>query len=174
MSKPLPSLTTFSGNAPPWSLAALDSNFSTVSGALDDLGTFSNFLTDTSGTANQITVAPASGLTVSVTAGLLLQIKVANTTTATAVTLNVNATGNKNVVLPNGQNPPVGLLRSGGVYAFLFDGTNFQLTGAVLPIVADGSGNITVGANLTVGGNLTVSGNLTVTGSCTATGGFNT
>ena len=129
MSKPLPSLTAFAGSAPPWSLSSLDGNFTTVAAGFNDLGTYSNPLTDTSGTANQITVTPAAGLTVSLTFGLLIYVKMANTTTSMTVVLNINALGNQNVVLPAGGGPTSGSLVSGGVYGFFYDGTNFQLVG---------------------------------------------
>lgn len=160
MSKPLSALSTFAGSAPPWSLANLDGNFSTISGAIDDLGTYSNPLNDTSGSANQITVTSAAGLTATLNFGLLLYVKIANTTTSSTVTLNLNGLGSKTVLLPNGSAPVVGSMVANGVYGFFYDGTNFQLQG-IVPISFDSSGNATFEGNVTIPGTLGVTGVVT-------------
>ena len=160
MSKPVTGLTTFAGTAPPWNLSNLDGNIAALQAAINDYGTYSNPLTDSSGVANTITVNSPAGVTASYTLGLLLWIKVANTTTGTAVTVNLNGLGNLNVKLPNGTNPPVGLLVANGVYEFYYDGTNLQLVG-LNPLVSNANGACSIpapsaGAALTVSG---VSGN---------------
>jgi hypothetical protein len=164
MSKPLPSLTTFSGNAPPWSLVSLDGNFATISGALNDLGTYSNPLSDTSGTPNQITVATSGSLTVSLAFGLLIYVKIANTSTSTSISLNINSLGNKNVVLPSGSGPAVGALVANGVYPFFYDGTQFQLVGGGGGVTSIGitSGNAAIsvsGSPVTGAGNISLTAN---------------
>lgn len=163
MSKPISALTSFEGLAPPWSLTSLDGNFTTLSGALNDLGTYSNPLTDTSGTANQITVTTAAGLTASLTFGLLLYVKVANTNTSTTVTLNINSLGNQNVLLPSASGPPVGAILANGVYPFFYDGTNFQLIGgAGVTSVGITSANVAIsvsGSPVVGAGSITLTAN---------------
>lgn len=126
MTKPVTALTTFSGLAPPWQLAQLDANIAALQTAVNDLGTYSNPLVDVSGSANAITVNAAAGLTASYAFGLLLYIKVANTTTSTTVTINLDSLGNVSVVSPGGGGPAAGAFVAGGVYPFIHDGTNFQ------------------------------------------------
>lgn len=162
MSKPIASLTTFSGSAPPWSLVSLDGNFATISGALNDLGTYSNPLTDTSGTANQITVSTAAGLTVSLAFGLLVYIKIANTTTSTTVTININSLGAQTVILPSGSGPAVGALVANGVYPFFYDGTKFQLVGGAGGVTSIGI--TSANAAITVSGSpVTGAGSISIT-----------
>jgi len=129
MTKPVTGLTTFSGSPPPWSLSSLDADIAALQAAINDLGTYANQLSDTSGTPNTITVATAGSLTASYGFGLLLYIKIANTTTSTSVNINLNSLGNVSVVLPSGSAPLVGTFVAGGVYAFIHDGTNFQAVG---------------------------------------------
>ncbi len=127
MTKPVTGQTVFASQNPPWSLLNLDADFALVIAALNDLLTYSNYLKDTSPTANTITVATAAGLAFAYTEGIALKIKVANTSTSTTVNINVNALGNKLVKNPDGTSPASGKLASGGIYEFTFDGTNFQL-----------------------------------------------
>jgi hypothetical protein len=146
MTKPVTGLTAFDPLPPPWSTASLDSNIAALQAALNDLGTYSNPLVDTSGSPNAITVAIPAGLTGSYVFGLLLHVKVANTSTSTTVTLALGGMGTKTVLLPTGAGPPVGGLSAGGIYAFIFDGTNFQvLTSASAPA----AGNPTASVGLT-------------------------
>lgn len=126
MTKPVTGLNTFAGVAPPWSLSQLDADFSALQAAINDLGTYANPLTDSSGTPNTVTVNSTAGLTAAYGFGLLLYIKIANTNTSTAVTINLNSLGNVNVVTPDGSGPPVGAFVAAGVYGFIHDGTNFQ------------------------------------------------
>jgi len=86
-----------------------------------------NYVADTSGAANTITVAPSPVITAYV-AGLELRVKVANTTTG-ATNINVNGLGNVAVRYQN--LTPLGnsTLLAGGVYTLVYDGTYFQLQG---------------------------------------------
>ncbi len=139
MTKPVTGLTTFASSAPPWNLTNLDGDIAALQNAINDLGTYSNPLTDTSGAANTITVSSLAGLTASYVLGLLIYVKVANTTTSSTVNVNLNGLGNQAVKLPNGQTPPIGILVASGVYAFFYDGASFQLVG-MLPLVASTTG----------------------------------
>lgn len=127
MSKPLPPQTTFAGVAPPWSLTNLDGNFTNVWSALNDYATYNLYLPDT-GSVNALLVTPSLGLTMTLVAGLALDIKVANTNTSTTVTLNANGTGAVTVVDPLGVAPVVGGLNAGSTYRFVYDGTVWRVT----------------------------------------------
>ena len=93
----------------------------------------SNYATDTSGSANTITVALSPAPTaLSALIGAPVRIKVGNTTTGTAVNINPNGLGNTAVQLPDGSLPPVGLFVSGGIYEFITNGTVFFYLGGML------------------------------------------
>jgi hypothetical protein len=127
--KPVTGQTVFASQNPPWNLLSLDANFTLLLAALNDLITYSNYVVDTSPTANTITVTTAAGLTFAYTAGVELHIKVAVTNTSQTVNINVNALGNKQVKKPDGTNPAIGAFVAGGIYPFQYDGTNFQILG---------------------------------------------
>jgi hypothetical protein len=128
MSKPVTGLTSFEGQAPPWSLVSLDTNFTSITAAINDLSTYANYLSDTSGSANTITLATPSNVTCAAyVGGLSFEAKVANTTTSSTVNINLNALGNVGVVTYNGGTLNIGQLVSGGIYRFIYDGTNFRL-----------------------------------------------
>lgn len=148
--KPVTGLSTFANQAPPWSLTQLDADIAALQAAINDFNSYSNPMSDTSGVANAITVTTPANITASYTAGLTIWVKVANTTTATAVTVNLNALGLKNVVIPGFSALIIGQLLAGGVYELFYDGTNFQVIGAV-QAVNSGSGLFLV--SLLVGGN---------------------
>src|SRR5579859_3343379 len=93
---------TFANQSGTIQLALLDQNFSPLASALNALSSFSNYFLDTSGAANAITVTVAAPLTFGYTAGIQLQVKLANTTTSGTVVINVNALGNKSVKNPDG------------------------------------------------------------------------
>lgn len=150
MTKPIVGVTTFDNLPPPWQTAQLDANFVSVENAVNDMGTYSNPLADTSGSPNAITVPIPSGLTATYVFGLLLYVKVANTTTSGTVTLAVDGLGPQNVFLPGGGNLQVGALVAGGVYPFMHDGTNFQMVGWIPPSGVF-PGSITVGGGITAG-----------------------
>lgn len=127
MSKPISGLTVFSGQSPPWPLTSLDANFETVEEAVNDFGTYSNYLTDTSGTANAIVAAIASGATFTLGPGVCVQVKVANTTTSSTVTANIANTGNVTLIHPNQSALLPGEITAGQVVNLLYDGMYFQL-----------------------------------------------
>jgi len=142
VSKPVTGLTTFAGLAPPWQLQQLDSDIAALQNAINDLGTYSNPLQDTSGVANTITVTTAGSLTAAYNFGLLLHIKIANTTTSATVNINLNGLGNQLVKLPGGLNPVIGQFLIGAVYAFVYDGTNFELVNGI-PLAVSATGDFT-------------------------------
>jgi hypothetical protein len=145
MNKPVLNLTAFAGSSPPWNLASLDADIAALQACVNDLGTYSNPLAD-GGTVNAIVVTTATGLTATYEFGLLLYVKIANTTTSTAVTIDLDALGTVTVLLPNGSAPPVGAFVANGVYGFIYDGTNFQAqTASVSSLLA--SNNTWTGAN---------------------------
>jgi len=115
MSKPLPSQNAFAGLAPPWSLANLDSNFTNVWNAIDDIGTYSLYVIDT-GVVNALQVTISAPLTVSLVDGLTLDIKVANTITSGTPTLQVNALGAKTITNGDGTGLQPNQLVVGGIY----------------------------------------------------------
>lgn len=78
------------------------------------------------GTANAITATFAPAVT-AYTAGQVFRVKAASTSTAAAVTLNVNGLGAKNVIRSDGSPLMIGDIRSGAVCSFMYDGTSFQL-----------------------------------------------
>ncbi|BCP53770.1 hypothetical protein K32_23870 [Kaistia sp. 32K] len=102
------------------------------------------------GSANTIVANYTPAIT-SLTAGLLLQIKVAAANTG-GVTINVNGLGAKSLKNGDGTALSVGALAAGEVIIVTYDGTNFQLGSVLsggstsLPYVADSSGT----ANLVV------------------------
>ena len=125
MSKPLPSQTTFAGLAPPWSLTSLDANFTNVWNAINDIGTYSNTLSD-GGAVNAMVANPPAGVTFSLATGISLAVVAANTTTSTAPTLNVNGTGAKTITDNLGNALSIGAIQAGGRYLFIYDGTNWR------------------------------------------------
>lgn len=130
MSKPISALTTFQNQTGPIPLSELDTNFAALWNAANDMATYSNYLIDSSGTPNLITVTPAVGLAFAYTAGIWIEVKVANTNTSTTVNINVAALGNQLLKNPDGSNPGIGQLKANGIYALQYDGTNFQIIGA--------------------------------------------
>jgi len=122
-------LNTFGTQAGPIPLTQLDSNISALATAVNTLQNFDNFYVD-SGTTNTIVVTVNSPQIVTYGAGLLLQVKVANTNTG-AVTINVNSLGAVSVLTPSGVSLSAGALVAGGIYQFQYDGTNFQIQSIV-------------------------------------------
>ena len=126
MTKPVTAPTAFSGASPPWSLTSLDANFTNFQNTVNDLATYSNYLVDTSPSANTFTVATAASLAFAYSAGIQIQVKVNNTNTSGTVNINVNGLGNQLVKNADGTNPVIGQFVAGGIYGFQYDGTNFQ------------------------------------------------
>lgn len=130
MSKPITIPFTFQTQAGPIPLSELDTNFGTGATAINDFATYSNYLTDTSGAPNQITVTIPVGTTFAYAAGVSLQVLLANTNTSTAVQINVSGLGNKAVQNNDGSVPAVGQLIAGMILQLQFNGTVFLMTGA--------------------------------------------
>src|SRR5690242_2553140 len=92
--------TVFANESGQQPASQLDVNFNNLLTPLNALGTYSNYFQDT-GTVNALVVTVPSPLSMSYAAGLILQVKIGNTTTG-AATLNVNGLGAQNIVYPNG------------------------------------------------------------------------
>lgn len=153
MSKPITTPFTFQAQAGPIPLSQLDSDFATAAAAINDFATYSNYLTDTSGAPNQITVTIPVGTTFSYSAGVKLEVLLGNTTTSTAVQINVNGLGNKAVQNIDGSVPAVGQLIAGMILQLQYNGTVFLLVGAgsksasgIAPFTAGGGGNVNLPA----------------------------
>lgn len=120
-----PTITTFNGLSPPWSLASLDANFVNVTTLLASANNYSNYLVDT-GAANAYVVTFGAGITVSLAAGLSIQFKATNANTG-ASTLNASATGVKNIVNQDGSALVGGRIPAGSIVSVVYDGTSYQL-----------------------------------------------
>lgn len=154
MAKPVSLSYTFGTQASPIPLSYLDTNYTQLTGALNDSVTYSNFLVDI-GTANTYVVNFPGSVTTSYTAGLLIQVAIANTNTG-ASTINVNSLGTKNIVNTNGSALVAGQLPANGIALLQYDGASFQLlndpsAGQVLPsplpVSQGGTGISTVPTN---------------------------
>lgn len=155
MAKPVSLSNTFGTQpGPTIPLSYLDTNFSQLSGAINDTLSYSNYLVD-SGAANAYVVTFSGTLSVAYTAGLMIQFKVGNNNTGSS-TLNVNSLGAKTIKNTDGTNLVSGQLPAGSIALVQYDGVNFQLlndpsSGAVLgsplPVVSGGTGLATVPTN---------------------------
>lgn len=124
MTKPISIPNTFATATTTIPLSQLDTNFTTVSGSINDANTYSNYAPDT-GIANGYAVTFTS-LTTSYTAGLRIQFKAANANTG-ASTLNVNGQGAKNILFPNGTAITAGTIIANAIVDVIYDGTQFLL-----------------------------------------------
>lgn len=130
MSKPISVGFTYGTVTTSLQLSQLDTNFGTAFAAINDFATYGNYLVDSSGTPNQITVTIPAGTTFSYSTGVPLQVQIANTNTSTAVNINVSLLGNKAVLNADGSLPFVGQFATGQILPLLYDGTAFRtLTG---------------------------------------------
>ncbi|TAL39627.1 MAG: hypothetical protein EPN97_02060 [Alphaproteobacteria bacterium] len=123
-------------SATPWLLKAYDGADWIVLGAVNATantflpyaGTAAlrllNHASDT-GSANAYAVAPSPAITAYAT-GQVVTLKPVNANTG-ASTLNVNSLGTKNIKMPDGSALPSGMISASGVYALMYDGTNFVL-----------------------------------------------
>ena len=134
MTKPISSVpNTFQNATSTIPLSQLDSNFTAITNALNDLNNYSNFIADT-GTANAIVCNFPSGITTSTIAtGCELTFEAANANTgATTLLVQVNsvtilaATAVKN---EDGSALTGAEFRAGGIYTVVYDGTNWVLAG---------------------------------------------
>jgi hypothetical protein len=126
MAKPITAAVTFAGTNPPWNLSSLDQNDTGAIGAINDLATYENFYVDT-GTVNAILVVLPTGLTATLVAGLSVTVKIANTNTTQAVTLQVGSLGATTVKNQDLSSPQVGQLSAGSIVKFVYDGAEFQI-----------------------------------------------
>ena len=124
MTKPIVVPNTFATATTTIPLSQLDSNFSTLSGAVNDANTYSNYAVDT-GVVNAYVVT-FSSLTTTYTAGLRIQFKTSVANTG-ASTINVNGQGVKNIVYPNGSALGPDAIPSGAINDIIYDGTQFLL-----------------------------------------------
>jgi hypothetical protein len=130
MAKPVSIPNTFAaqtGNIP---LSQLDSNFTTVSTALNDYQTYANYAVD-SGAVNAmvITLSPAPTNQASLL-GVVLTIQVNITNTLTP-TLNVNAFGAQSVLDQAGNSISAGYFGAGRIISVVWNGTNYIWQGLV-------------------------------------------
>ncbi len=128
--KPVTITYTFQNQSGPIPLAELDTNFSALSAVANDFGTYSNYLIDISGAANQITVTTPAGTTFGYVAGVGLQVKIANTTTSATVNINVNSLGNQPLVNADNSALLPGQFVAGQILYLMYDGTNFHSIGS--------------------------------------------
>ena len=134
MTKPISSVpNTFQNATSTIPLSQLDSNFTAVTNALNDLNNYSNYIADT-GTANAIVCNFPSGITTTTVAtGCAITFKANNDNTgATTLLVQVNsstilaATAIKN---EDGSALTGAELRTGGIYTVVYNGTNWILSG---------------------------------------------
>lgn len=134
MSKPISSVPNVFQNATSTiPLSQLDSNFTTVTNALNDLNNYSNFVQDT-GTANAVVCNyPAGITTTTIDTGCEITFEAANANTgATTLLVQVNsvtilaATAVKN---EDGSALTGAEFRAGGIYSVIYDGTYWVLAG---------------------------------------------
>lgn len=108
-------------------VSEVDANFASLAAALNSINSDNTYLLDTSGSANTITVALPTSITGTYTAGLALDILVANTTTTGVPTINLGGLGNKTIVSADGTTLETGEILANQVIHVVYDGTNFRL-----------------------------------------------
>ena len=164
MAKPVNIPNTFATSTSAIPLSYLDQDFNALANATNDLATYSNYVLDTGAVNAYIANYPTSIVTSSLTAGLRLQFKAANTNTGTS-TLNVQVNsvsiGSGTIKLTDGSNLPANSIVANAIVDVQYDGTNFQ-------VMNDPSGGAEIITNLTLSGNLSVTGTSTFTGNVTA------
>lgn len=90
------------------------------------------------GDENELVISLSPAL-IEYKAGLVLRVKVANSTTGPA-TINVNGLGDKDIVHPNGAPIGADAMIEGGVALLIYDGENFQLAASHTDLVGEGGG----------------------------------
>lgn len=113
--------------------AQLDADFTAVLNALNNPTTPSNYLIDTGTANNYVVTFPAGLVPGSYTAGLQVQMLVANSNTG-ASTINVNGLGVKNITRSGATAVNGGDLLAGAVVSLQYDGTQFQIQSQVSSI----------------------------------------
>jgi len=130
-------------------LSQLDSNFTTLATAINDLNTGNAYYVDSSGAANQIVVTTPNNVTAVYEAGLAISVQIANTNTATAVTININGQGATALSNLSGTTGvAIGQLTALDIVNLVFDGTSF--------IVVGGSNLATSTMSMSLAGNFTI------------------
>ena len=127
---------TFGNQPGPVQLAWLDDNMQPMVAALNNLNTFTNYYADTSSVVNQLVVTTATGQTYTLSSGLALLVKIANTNTG-AVTLSIN--GATAVAVNNVGGAPLssGQIIAGTIVTLIYQGSYWQLGPA-----SSGSGTV--------------------------------
>lgn len=110
------------GNEP---VSLIDSNFTPLYNGILSLNTFGNYYVD-SGAANAYVVTITARQSATLAAGLPVQLKAANANTG-ASTLNVNGTGAKNILNPDGSALSAGQIRVNAIVSVMYDGIQYQL-----------------------------------------------
>jgi len=123
MAKPITIPNTFANATTAIPLSQLDNNYSTITSAINDANTYSNYAAD-SGAANAYAVT-LSGVTTTYNAGLRIQFKAANNNSG-ASTLNVNSQGTKNIFFNNAA-LSANVIQANAVVDVIYDGTQFQM-----------------------------------------------
>lgn len=129
--KPVTGLTPFAALAS-GTTTQLDNNFIACTAALNDLNTYSNYLTDT-GAVNSLVVTLGASLTGPITEGLVIQVKVKVTNTG-ATTLNYNGGGALNLLNANGSALSAGQLQANAIAEVVYDGTQWRIIGGAVTI----------------------------------------
>jgi len=164
MAKPISIPNTFATSTSAIPLSYLDQDFNALANATNDLATYSNYVLDTGAVNAYIANYPSNIVTSSLTGGLRLQFKAANTNTG-ASTLNVQvdsvSIGSGALKLSDGSALVANTIVANAIVDVQYDGTAFQ-------IMNDPSGGAEIITNLTLSGNLAVTGTSTFTGNVTA------
>jgi hypothetical protein len=113
-------LHIFANDVGPEALSLLDGNYGPLNVGLNNLNNFANYYVD-SGAVNAAVVTIASQQTVTLSDGLMVEVQIANTTTTTTPSLNVNSTGAKTIVNPDGSALQAGQITAGSYCIFIYD-----------------------------------------------------
>lgn len=135
---------TFSSRSGKIRLSLIDTDFQDLVDFLNTVLNYSTYALDT-GVANAYVVTLNGGLTFSLTAGVKLQVKIAQTNTG-ASTLVVNAGAVTAIKTQGGAALSAGMLTAGGLYELQFDGTNWQMPLSVTNALTSGAIGVTVQA----------------------------
>lgn len=152
MAKPVSIPNSFATSTSAIPLSYLDQDFSALANATNDLATYSNYVADTGAADAYIANYPTNIITSSLTAGLRLQFKAANTNTG-ASTLNVQVNsvsiGSAAIKLTDGSTLPAGSIVANAVVDVIYDGAAFQL-------LSDANGASETFGNVTITGTATI------------------
>jgi hypothetical protein len=140
MAKPVTIPNTFATATTSIPLSNLDADFSTVSTALNDASTYSNYALD-AGTTNAYSIT-LSGVSTTYQAGLAIQFQ-ATTASTGPCTLNVNGQGAKALIYPDGSALATNSVVVGAIVSCMYDGTSFQVL-SIKNASGGGGGNGTV------------------------------